>query len=346
VSDSSGFSCAVTGFAGMEAEVLRLRNTNRDTLETLPYLTWRYRAATDAPPPCVHWLLDPGGQRVGMAAAIFRPYWVNGERVQVAVIGDISVDAGLRGRGLGRMLLRSMTTDLDERFSEHPALVIPTESARRTLAALGWHAVGELAPLVCVLDPTRYIQRMVRSQSPAAALARVIRAAARVRVRRHIPLGGVLRLSDSIQEPLREYLRRLPAAGGVMRDLGPESLVWRYAQHPRIKFTFATFTRSGETRGFLVFEDHTLAGTCSIYDLVGETAADLRAMLALFVVRSLSTPGLVTLRVLLDGRHPARVELRRVGFIARPADAVFQVHCRDASAQRLGWRITQGDKDI
>ena len=51
VSELSEFSCAVTGFAGMESEILRLRNTNRESSETLAYLTWRYRASANAPPP-------------------------------------------------------------------------------------------------------------------------------------------------------------------------------------------------------------------------------------------------------------------------------------------------------
>ena len=161
---SSGFSCAVTGFAGLEPEILRLRNTNRAIPETPAYLTWRYRTEADAPQPCVYWLLDPNGERVGMAAAIFRPYWVNGARLQTAVIGDISVDAGLRGQGLGQLLLRSMTAHLDEHFPQHPALVIPTESARRTLASVGWATAGALAPLVYVLDPEPYIRPFVRSQ--------------------------------------------------------------------------------------------------------------------------------------------------------------------------------------
>ena len=63
-----------------------------------------------------------------------------------------------------------------------------------------------------------------------------------------------------------------------------------------LRFTFATFKRAGEIRGFLVFEEHTLEGTCSIYDLVGASAEDLRAMLALLILRGLETPGLVTIR--------------------------------------------------
>src|SRR4029077_17658793 len=112
--------------------------TNRDNPETLAYLHWRYERAPDAPEPLLFWLLSPQGIRIGMAAAIFHGYWVNGERVQVAVIGDISLDAAWRGRGLGQLLLRHMTAHLGEHFPRHPALVIPTESARRAFVKIGW----------------------------------------------------------------------------------------------------------------------------------------------------------------------------------------------------------------
>ena len=73
-------------------------------------------------------------------------------------------------------------------------------------------------------------------------------------------------------------------------------------------------------------------------------AEDLRAMLALFVLRSLATPGLVTLRVLLDERHPGRAQLRRLGFIARARMRCSR--CGMVSAPQAAWHITQGDKDI
>jgi GNAT superfamily N-acetyltransferase len=335
----------VTGFDGLEREILRLRNANRDRPETLKYLNWRYRRAPDAPEPRVFWLLSPDRQRVGMASVVFRPYWINSARVQTAVVGDISLDARWRGRGLGQVLLRFMTEYLDEHFPQQPAFVIPTEAARRALARVGWAAPGALVPHVYVLDAARYLRALVRSGRLADRIARALRGCARVLARLRAPRDGSLHLQGTLDESLAEFARGLPASGDAVHDLGPESLNWRYAQHPHTRFTFARFTRSGETRGFLVFEDSILNQTCSIYDLVANTPADMRAMLALFVLRGLSTPSLATLRVLLDERHPCRTYLRRLGFIARRPDAVFQVHSRSGLAERLAWCVTLGDKD-
>ena len=54
-------SCEVTGFAGFEQQILRLRNSNRDNPETLEYLRWRYESAPQDPPPCIFWLAGRTG---------------------------------------------------------------------------------------------------------------------------------------------------------------------------------------------------------------------------------------------------------------------------------------------
>jgi GNAT superfamily N-acetyltransferase len=345
VHDGSEFLCEVTGFNGYEQEILRLRNANRDELESLEYLDWRYQRSPDSPEPQVFWLLSPERQRIGMASVVFRPYWSNNRRVQTAVVGDISLDTPWRGRGLGQVLLRFMTEYLDQHFPQQPAFVIPTEAARRALAKVGWVTLGALVPHVYVLDATRYARAFVRSEWLATRIAGRMRALARMVTRLRAPRRGSLHLQDSLDESLLEFARRLPPPRDAVHDLGPESLNWRYAQHPHTRFNFARFTRSGETRGLLVFEGSTLEQTWSIYDLAAKTPADLRAMLALFIQRALSAPDLVTLRVTVDERHPCRKHLRRLGFIARRPDAVFQVHSRSGIAERLVWCVTQGDKD-
>ena len=343
--DGGEFSCEVTGFHGYEQQILGLRNANRDEPETLEYLAWRYRRSADSPEPQVFWLLSPDRQRVGMASVVFRPYWSNNTRVQTAVVGDISLDTRWRGRGLGQVLLRFMTEYLDVHFPRQPAFVIPTEAARRALTKVGWVTSGTLVPYVYVLDPTRYVRALVRSGWLATRIARRMRAVERIVTRLRATRVGSLHLKDTLDESLLEFARRLPPPGGAVRELGPESLNWRYGQHPHTRFTFARFARSGETRGLLIFEDSTLEQTWSIYDLAAKTPADLSTMLTLFVQRAQSAPDLVTLRVTLDERHPCRTHLRTLGFIARRPDTVFQVHSHSGIAERLAWCVTQGDKD-
>jgi GNAT superfamily N-acetyltransferase len=340
----AGPSCEASGFHGFEDEMQRLRNTNRDNPETLAYLNWRYERAPQAPEPVLFWLLSPARERIGMAAAIFHPYWLDGQRIHVAVIGDISLDSAWRGRGLGQQLLRFMTAHLDEHFPRHPALVIPTESARRAFARIGWTTAGALAPLVYLLDPAHYLQPLLRSARLAGALGGGLRACARLLVRRHVRAGDELSLSATPEASFADLARQDLLHVGI-RDGAREGLDWRYVRNPRTRFTFATLRRAGKPRAALVYEDSILPGICSVYDLAAVSAADLRALFALFIERGLATPGLASLRVQLDQRHPARAHLRRLGFIARAAETVVQIHSRDGSAERLEWRVSQGDKD-
>lgn len=340
-----GVSCEVTGFAGFEQQILRLRNSNRENPETLEYLRWRYESAPEDPPPCIFWLRGPDGQLLGMAAAIFRPYHLHGARLPVAVIGDISVDARYRGRGLGQMLLRYMTDFLDAHFPHGLALVIPTDSARRTLARVGWSTAGELSSQVYILDAAPYLQRILRYPPLARGLARALRGGANQLARRHLKAGGALTLASAPDAATYAFLGQLAQGQALARDLKPGSLEWRYVRHPHSRFTFATYQLAGVVRGLLVFEDTTLSGTCSIYELFAQEERDMCAMLAHFVLRSAAIGGLGTIRVTLDSAHPARTALRRAGFVDRPAEAIYQVHSRNGNAERALWRITQGDKD-
>jgi GNAT superfamily N-acetyltransferase len=342
---AAGFSVAVTSSQGFEREILRLRNGNRDRPETSQYVNWRYQHLAGAPPPQVFWLLTPQGERIGMASVVFRPYWLNGTRVQTAVVGDISLDARWRGQGLGRLLLQHMTAYLDEHFPQYPGFVIPTEAARRALTRAGWTAPGTLVPHVYVIDVTRYVRAIVRSAWWAAVIARPLRWLARALARLRAPRDAELMLTDTPGEALQQFLRSVAPSEGAVHDLGAQALRWRYQQHPNTHFVFATYTRGDELRGFLVFEETSLEGSCHVYDLAARTPADMRAMLALLILRSFDTPGIITVRMLTDDRHPARRTLRSLGFSARRAEAVYQVHSRDGSAERCTWHVTQGDKD-
>ena len=238
-----------------------------------------------------------------------------------------------------------MTQHLDENYPAYAALVIPTESARRALERVGWVAAGSLAPLVYVVDAARYLQPFTRSAALARAVARVIRACLRPLIRRHAPHEGTLKVSDLPDASIEALNSTHMERQCVTRDLASASLSWRYTRHPHTQFRFATLKRAGHARAFLVFEESTHPGTCVMYDLVAASTTDLRSLLALFMLRASSSARVTSLRVLLDEAHPWREELRRLGFIARPAEAVFQVHAREADVAGWGWRVSQGDKD-
>ena len=95
-------SCAVTGFGGIEQQILRLRNSNRENPETLEYLRWRYERAPRLPRRASIGCCGPAVKLSAWRRRSSGPITFMARRLPVAVIGDISVDARYRGRGLGR----------------------------------------------------------------------------------------------------------------------------------------------------------------------------------------------------------------------------------------------------
>jgi GNAT superfamily N-acetyltransferase len=340
------YSCIVTEYVGNEQEVLRLRNASRDNLETREYVDWRYQMPPGTPGPKVFWLVSASGERVGMASLIFRPYWRNGSPVHVAVLGDISVAQSLRGRGLGQRLLRFTTEYLNEHCSDSHGFVIPTEAARRSLAAVGWSTAGELIPHVLAIHPEPQLRAVLRSVWLTQRVCQIYRSLARMLLRRHLMEDGTLQFVSEPDVSVGELWRDSAKDGRVMRDLGLQSLIWRYATHPRMKFTYAKLMCSGELRAFMVLTLDAESQACSIYDLLARSTADLSCILALCAIRAMEGRDVSTLRISVDDKHPYRRSIRKLGFLPRPRGSPFQVHPRSATAERIPWSITSGDKDV
>ena len=339
------YSCIVTEYAGNEQEVLRLRNATRANPETREYVDWRYQTPPGAPHPKVFWLVSASGERVGMASLIFRPYWRHGLPVHVAVLGDISVAQSLRGRGLGQRLLRFTTEYLKEHCSDCHGFVLPTEAARRSLAAVGWSPAGELIPHVLAIDPAPQLRAVLRSVWLTQRVCQIYRSLARVLLRRHLLRDGTLQFVSEPDEAVGELWRSSRKDGRVMRDLSVRTLMWRYATHPRTKFTFAKLMRGGELHAFMVLTLDAQSRACSIYDVLAKSTTDLSCILALYALEAMGARDVRTLRISVDNNHPYRRSIRRLGFVPRPPGAPVQEHpC--CAAERTPWSITSGDKDV
>ena len=131
-----------------------------------------------------------------------------------------------------------------------------------------------------------------------------------------------------------------------MRDLGLESLTWRYAIHPHTNFTFAKLMRRGELRAFMVLTVEAQTQACSIYDLLAKSTADLSCILALCAIRAIESRDVSTLRISVGDKHPYRRSIRKLGFVPRPPGTPFQGHPCSAMVERMPWCITSGDKDV
>lgn len=343
--DLGGFEVALTGIAGYEAEVLRLRNANRSEAKSMEYVLWRYRQQEGVPEARIAWLVDASGSAVGMAACVFRPFCIDGAVSDVGVLGDISLDEGLRGRGLGQRLLFALTRELERAGPSGRAFVIPTQAARRSLDALGWRRAGSLIPYVCPIDPARHLGAFGRSRILAAAITLPARSALSL-------LVGVQRSRDvtlhdaGFDAQFEELWRDLPKSGLVMSDRSCSTLCWRYASHPSRQFHLARLDRAGSLRGYVVFEEQESEQAVSIQDLVVADVADLRGLLAGFMKHCLAREWVSSIRISLNERHPYSGHLFRLGFMRRAASGEFQVFEPRGNGFPGHWWLMPGDKDI
>jgi GNAT superfamily N-acetyltransferase len=342
------YQFTVTGYAGFQSEILRLRNANRSLARTARYLDWRYAGSNGAPEPKVYWMNDGAGRCSGMAAVIFRAFWIDNEPQHAAILGDISLDAELRGRGLGRSLLRFVAEDLDRHHPDCLAFVIPNGEAQRSLTSAGWASGGKLIPYVFMLNPEDKLRRVLRSARLARQIARPAAMLMTGVARLHRRQGYSLDLSGGLDDSLDAIWRRFDRKRLVLSDRSVATLNWRYASHPQAAFKFATLHRRGQPAGYLVYEFAEGGGECSVYDLLLPEPGDLGCMLALFASYLADQGGVDALRLLLNDEHPYRKQLWKLGFVARAPSGVFQLYGRNAQARLEGsrWFLTQGDKDI
>lgn len=342
------FALSTTGYAGYEEEITTMRNANRSIAQPRRYLDWRYAGVPDAPQPLVFWLRTALGTAVGMAAVIFRPYWVRNRRVHIGVVGDISLDAGLRGAGLGRKLLMDVKQHLRQFRPDLPALVIPNEAAGKSLHAAGWELGGTFIPFVLPVAPVERLTAMFRSRSMALASAKMLKAGLGILAGFHVKHGYEMRDADSPDETFSALWQSLPKENLVLGDRSADTLVWRYVNHPHEKFRIATMMAKKELTGYLVYSVSGSDGCCFIYDMLVNDKNNFQCMLALFVRKMIRRGDVFAIRLVLSDRHPYAACLRGTGFIKRKEQGIFQVSLPPQGGEfsSLQWALMLGDKDV
>jgi len=283
-----------------------------------------------------------------MAALIFRRFWANNALQHVAVLGDISLDAEMRGRGLGRSLLKFVAEDLDRNHPDTLAFVIPTEAAQRSLTSVGWTVGRRLKPYVFMLNPEEKLRRYLVSPWLAREIAGQAGKLMASVVRLHRKQGYSLHMVGELDDSFDTIWQRFDKTQFILSDRGIGALRWRYANHPQHEFKFASLDRHGQLAGYLIYQLSDVNRECSIYDLILLEQEDLGCMLALLVLHYADQGGIDTIRLLLNDDHPYSRQLWKLGFVARDHSGVFQLYGRTAQT-RLGesrWFLTYGDKDI
>jgi|WetSurMetagenome_2_1015567.scaffolds.fasta_scaffold00064_37 hypothetical protein len=338
----------VTGFIGFEDEILRIRNANRSVVQTRNYLDWRYAKISGGPDPVVFWVRSSAGKNVGMASMIYRPYLMDNKPLYLGVIGDISLDSSLRGKGLGRQLLMYVKNHLDRNLPDTTAFVIPTEAAYKSLIAARWEFGGKLVPYLLILDPADKLTGLLKSRLLAKLATAPLTCLFLLSAKLHIKKGQEIQIAGKPDSSFEVFWESVPKDNMILSDRSSGFLTWRYVNHPHEKFSVARLLNAGSLAGYLIFSSSKADGTIHIYDLIVGDQGDLLSMLSLFLTHVVRRGGYSSVRLPLGDKHPYCRNLWRIGFIQREAQASFLVHWPKgfAKSRPLKWSISLGDKDI
>jgi len=342
------FKFSVSGYTGFEDEILTIRNANRSIAQSRDYLDWRYATYLDGPAPVVFWVKSALGETVGMASLIYRPYWVNNKQINLGVIGDISLDSSLRGKGLGQGLLLFIKQHLEQNLPGHAAFVIPNEAAQKGFRAAEWVFGGELVPYVLPINPSEKLGSVFKSKVLAKLVTVPITGLFYLVARLHIKNGYEMQFVKKLDSSFETLWNSISKKNMILCDRGVRYLTWRYLEHPQGTFNIVKFMNGSKLAGYVIFKCSASDKTCLIYDLLVKDKKDLLCMLSLFILNSKKHDNFSTIRLTLSKNHPYRDDLRKMGFIKRKADATFYVLWPDEGDKidLLNWFISSGDKDI
>jgi hypothetical protein len=289
-----------------------------------------------------------------MAGVVFRPYWFDGERRYVAVLGDVSLDAVLRGRGIGRQLMGYVTDHLRTKHAEtdggggEPAccFVIPNEALSACLLSCGWEASKSFVWYVWVIDPTYKLDRFLGGRTTPAPARELLRRMSALRLlarrSRELALARVPQVGDAFDR----LWERVAKSNMVLRERSAASLRWRYETHPEQAYEFWTVEERAKMVGYLIcsYDGH---GTCWVNDLLALRTEHLGSMMRAFLREQSRNRKTRVVRMKLNPNHPYDRELLHCGFIRRSYRDAYQVCWLDRSAREAGtrWFLSAGDKD-
>jgi hypothetical protein len=344
ISDTVSF--AVTQYKGFEEEVQRLRNLNRPFPQTRGYLDWRYTGDRTDHPALIFWAQLTDGKRVGMAGIAFRKYWIDGNPQSIAVLGDISLDAGFRGTGVARDFFCYINAYLNRESCQ--GLVLPNQAAMKSLAKAGWIIGDTLVSYVCLLDPEKKIASLLKNNYVAVLLSKTIRPLISSRISSIRTQDYSMRDVDAFDESFEQFWQGINKRGLILRDRSFFTLRWRYAGHPECNFKIAQFYKEQNLIGYIIYQVDA-EKSCIVEDLLVEDKHTIKPLAALFLKNLISQKKVASVRIKMNQKNPYSPFLRKAGFFQRKSGTVFQLYNghRDPSVfDNLAWHIMSGDKDV
>jgi len=334
-------------YEGFEEEIRHLRNRNRQEDKSRAYFDWRY-LGQKTPPAIIFKIMDAGQKSIGMLGIIFRTYLLDGEQQHCAVIGDFSIDAEHRDKGLATELVRQVNAFLLK--EEIPcAFVIPTPAAQKVFTGCGWRTTALLIPYVLVIDAEKKIFTLTNNRLLSKIFGRLSSLTITALVNLFYSKEIIIIQSESFDASFDKLFAKINKRNIVTQEKSCSTMEWRYSSYPDTgKFDIHTLYRKHEVIGYIISATSPADQTCTVYDLLFINKVMARTAMAAFVKTALQQKKWQSIRVVLSDSHPYRAGLRLLGFMPRTRDALaFQTFSTcPCPLNRYQWMLTSGDKDV
>ncbi len=336
---------SITPYKGFEDEALNLRNSNRDIPQTRKYMDWRYSGQQSAYPSLIFWVQDSYNNRVGMVGMVFRSYYVNNQHHHFAVIGDISLNPDLRGKGVAKKMFEFMNAHIKKK-NYTSAFVMPNAAAQKGLSATGWEIEDSILPHVFLIDPWEKIYKITKNKFFSVLAGKLLQKLVKVRLMLVPARGIALEHQILFDKSFDLFWQRIDKEKLVIRDRSSAMLTWRYANHPYNNFKIVKFQKNNQFAGYLIYLINAAETTCTVYDLIFSDNKLIKPAIMLFVKSLCRTGQISSIRIAINRGNPYSEPLRKAGFSRRVDDNIFQVFPKSpASNHDDGWFLTSGDKD-
>jgi RimJ/RimL family protein N-acetyltransferase len=336
-----------------KADLLVIRNANRDTTRDAAYMAWRYLDRPTKLPPLVVFAETSAGRKIGSLSVIPHEYAIDNITIPVGILGDISVEKTWRGKGIAEQMIQFLSGL--EAFQRMAAgIVLPNEAAARPLQKCGWRTVATLRRYVRVLDIEALLRQRFNAKWPLAPLARLANNLLRLCSAESYfkgLSGHTWEITDHFDDRFDHLWHEVNKTGTIVGLRNKDYLSWRYTNHPTENYQVFLLLRQSRLCGYVVF--HINGNRCYIDDLLSANGDSSCAHLLFHFLQYVRGEKMATSISMMTNEHNklARI-LRKFGFHKRPdylklMVSIYEPHPRAGLlTNRAAWFLTAGDKDV
>ena len=328
--------------------VAAFRNTQREAQRDADYFDWRYVRRPSGLPAYVTFAIDAAGRPVAAASLIPHDFRVANTPVKAGMIGDVSVSAAMRGRGLAAQLIARLRDDAFERGLD-ACFVLPNKELMGALSRSGFVEVGAIRRAI---RPVSLRGRLQRRFGAVGAFAGTLADGVLHGIDRlfegRLPPGFAVAQPTTFDARFDALWAKVPkgACGLALRDA--TWLGWRFSAKPGGQYRIFELTRGLELAGYvvhhredeLVYVDDFLAADDQAAYWLGRTFAN--------AAREGAWGDSIQVRYVEPQDEPGALPLPFAGrrYLWRADSQAVMWTATERVPQARHWYVTPADKDV